>query len=142
MAALTLRKARAILKAALAHGAEAGMNPLSVIVVDAGGAPILFERADATSPGRFEIAYGKAHGAVMFGAGGTKLAQMAEARPAFMASLIAAYGGRMVPVQGGVLVRDARGAVLGAVGVTGDTSENDAAAAVAGIEAAGYAAEA
>lgn len=139
---IPLRKARAIVKATLAKGAEAGMKPLSVVVLDAGGHPILFERADGASPGRFEIARGKAHGCLMLGLGGSAIQARAETQAYFMQAMNGAFGGKFVPVKGGVLVRDARGTVLGAVGVTGDTSDNDALAAVAGIEAAGYTAEA
>ena len=78
----------------------------------------------------------------MLGLGGDAIQKRAEAQPTFTDAMNGLYGGRFVPVRGGVLVRDARGKVLGAVGVTGDTSDNDAVAAVAGIEAAGYRAEA
>lgn len=139
---IPIRKARAILKATLAKGAEAGMKPLSVVILDPGGHPILFERADGASPGRFEIARGKAHGCIMLGLGGTAIQSRAEAQGFFMQAMNGAFGGRFVPVKGGVLVRDAKGTVVGAVGVTGDTSDNDALAAVAGIEAAGLIAEA
>ncbi len=139
---ITLRKARAIIKATVDKGAEAGMKPLSVVVLDAGGHPIAFERADGASPGRFDIARGKAHGCIMLGLGGTAIQARAESQAYFVQAMNGAYGGKFVPVKGGVLVRDKRGTVLGAVGVTGDTSDNDAIAAVAGIEAAGFTAEA
>lgn len=133
---LTLKKARSIVKAALAKGHEMGLKPLSIVVLDAGGHPIAFEREDGASPGRFEIARGKAYGCVMLGMGGAAQNARAEAQPYFVQAMNGIYDGRFVPVQGGVLIRDAKGIVIGAVGVTGDTSENDAAAAVAGIEAA------
>ena len=139
---ITLRKARAIIKAVVDKGTEAGMKPLSVVVLDAGGHPVAFERADGASPGRFEIARGKAHGCIMLGLGGAAIQARAETQAFFVQAMNGAYGGKFVPVKGGVLVRDKRGAVLGAVGVTGDTSDNDALAAVAGIEAAGFVAEA
>ena len=139
---IPLRKARMIVKNTLAKGTEAGMKPLSVVILDPGGHPILFERADGASPGRFEIARGKANGCLMLGLGGTAIQARAESQPYFMQAMNGAFGGRFVPVKGGVLVRDAKGSVVGAVGVTGDTSDNDALAAVAGIEAAGYTAEA
>lgn len=138
---LTLRKARTIIKAAIAKGAEAGMKPLSVVVLDAGGHPIAFERAEGASPGRFEIARGKAYGCVMLGLGGSAIFARAEAQPYFVQAMNGAYDGKFVPVKGGALVRDSRGNMLGAVGVTGDTSDNDAIAAAAGIEAAGLVAE-
>ncbi len=142
MAEITLRKARSIIRAALAKGREMDLKPLSVVVLDAGGHVKAFEREDGASPGRFRIAHGKAYGAIMLGMAGTAQRERAEAQGYFMAAVNGLFGGQLVPVPGGVLVRDRRGAIIGAVGVTGDTSENDAAAAVAGIEAAGYTAEA
>lgn len=142
MAEISRAKARNIIAKAIAHGREAGMKPLSVIVLDAGGHPRAYERDDGAAPGRYAIAEGKAYGAVMMGLGGFALRNRAEEQAYFISALNGAYGGKLVPVPGGVLVRDKRGAVIGAVGVTGDTSENDAAAAVAGIEAAGFTAEA
>lgn len=139
---ITIRKARTILKTTLAKGKEMGLKPLSVIVLDAGGHPLAFEREDGASPGRFEIARGKAYGAVMLGLPGSAQKARAEEQAYFMAAMNGAFDGRVVPVPGGVLVRNRKGEVLGAVGVTGDTSDNDAAAAIAGIEAAGFAAEA
>ena len=133
----TLEQARTILAATRARGRERGLKPLSVVVLDAGGHVIAFEREDGAPVGRFAIALGKAHGAVMFGASSRRLAEMAEARPQFVAALSAAYDGRLIPAAGGVLIRDEGGALLGAVGVTGDTSDNDAEAALAGIAVAG-----
>ncbi len=140
--ALGLAKARVIIRKALAHGTDGNMKPLSVIVLDAGGNVLAFERADGASPGRFAIAHGKAYGAIMLGMAGRAQMARAEAQPYFMAAVNGVYGGSVIPVPGGVLVRDKRGIVLGAVGVTGDTSDNDAAAAEAGIAAAGFQAEA
>ncbi len=139
---LTIERARTIISAALARGGEMGLKPLSVIVLDAGGHPLAFERQDGASPGRFAIANGKAYGAVMMGMPGSAQMARAEQQPYFMAAMNGAFGGQVVPVPGGVLVRDEAGAVIGAVGVTGDTSDNDAEAAKAGIEAAGLTAEA
>ncbi len=138
---ITLDQARIMVAEARAKGRELGLKPLTVAVLDAGGHLLAFEREDGASPGRFEIARGKAYGAVMLGMGGKAQMARAEGQAYFMAALNGAFGGKVVPVPGGVLVRDAGGAVIGAVGVTGDTSDNDAAAAVAGIEAAGYSAE-
>lgn len=142
MAEITLRKARTIVKTALAKGREAGMKPLSVVVLDAGGHVKAFEREDGATPGRFDIARGKAYGSVMLGIGGFAQRERAEAQAYFMAAVNGLFDGKVVPVPGGVLVKDSKGGVIGAVGVTGDTSENDAVAAVAGIEAAGLVAEA
>ncbi len=123
MAGISLRRARTIIRKALEHGKAEGMKPLSVVVLDAGGHLIAFEREDGASPGRFQIARGKAYGAVMLGMAGTAQKERAEAQAYFIAAAGAALGGQMIPVPGGVLVRDARGAVIGAVGVTGDSSE-------------------
>lgn len=139
---LTLEAARTIVAAARAKGREMGLKPLSVAVLDAGGHLLAFEREDGSSPGRFGIAQGKAYGAVMLGMAGRAQMARAEAQAYFMAAVNGVYGGQVVPVPGGVLLRDAAGAVIGALGVTGDTSDNDAAAALAGAHAAGIAAEA
>jgi uncharacterized protein GlcG (DUF336 family) len=139
---LTLKKARTIIRKAMEAGVERGFKPLSVVVLDGGGHVIAFERADGASPGRFAIAHGKAYGSVMLGLAGRAQLARAEAQPSFMAAINGVFGGHVVPVPGGVLVRDARGKTLGAVGVTGDTSDNDAEAALAGIAAAGFAGEA
>lgn len=142
MATISLRKARTIIRKALEKGREMELKPLSVVVLDAGGHVIAFEREDGASPGRFKIAEGKAYGAVMLGMGGRAQMARAEAQGYFMAAVNGLYDGKVVPVPGGVLVRDKRGVVLGAVGVTGDTSDNDAIAAVTGVEAAALVAEA
>lgn len=138
MAGISLSKARAIIRKTMEAGKAGGMKPLSVVVLDAGGHPIAFERGDGAAVGRFELARGKAYGAVMLGMGGTAQMQRAESQAYFMAAANGAYDGRVVPVPGGILVRDKRGAVIGAVGVTGDSSDNDLAAGLAAIEAAGF----
>ncbi|RUS60021.1 heme-binding protein [Pseudorhodobacter sp. E13] len=138
---LNLRKARAIIKGTLAKGAEAGFKPLSVVVLDAGGHVLAFERSDGASAGRFEIARGKAYGCIMLGLGGSAIQARGEAQAVFVDAMNGAFDGKFVPVKGGVLLRDAKGVLLGAVGVTGDTSDNDLIAALAGIEAAGLQAE-
>ncbi|WP_126974576.1 GlcG/HbpS family heme-binding protein [Frigidibacter oleivorans] len=135
---LTLEAARTIIATALDHGRDHGWKPLSAVVLDAGGHVLSFDRGDGASPGRFEIARAKAYGAVMLGMGGSAQMARAEAQAYFMAAVNGVFGGQVLPVPGGVLVRDAAGAVIGAVGVTGDTSDNDAAAAAAGIRAAGF----
>ncbi|KAA9007899.1 GlcG/HbpS family heme-binding protein [Histidinibacterium aquaticum] len=142
MADISLNRARTIIRKALAHGREKGFKPLSVVVLDAGGNMKAFEREDGASPGRFAVAHGKAYGAVMLGMPGSAQMQRAEDQAYFMACANGALGGQLIPVPGGVLVRDKRGALVAAVGVTGDTSDNDAAAAVAGIEAVNLTAEA
>ena len=138
---LTLAQAQAILSAALAHADKAGFKPLAIAVLDARGAQKAFIAQDGTSLKRGEIAIGKAHGAVALGVGSRALHKMAMERPYFVDAARDAAGGSLVPVPGGVLARDAAGAVVGAVGISGDTSENDEAAAVAGIIAAGLSAD-
>jgi uncharacterized protein GlcG (DUF336 family) len=140
--AIAIQKARSIIKAATAKGTEAGFKPLSIVVLDAGGHVVAFERSNGASVGRFEVARGKAYGCIMLGMGGTAIEARGVAQPVFVDAMNGAFNGRFVPVKGGVLIRDAKGNLLGAVGVTGDTSDNDALAAIAGIEAAGFVAEA
>ncbi|MEC9434807.1 MAG: heme-binding protein [Pseudomonadota bacterium] len=134
--------ARAIVAGAFEKAAEAGFKPLAVAVLDAGGRLVAYERQDGASPGRFEIAVGKAHGAVMLGMGGRAQMARAEAQAYFIAAANGALSGGLVPVPGGVLLRGPGGAVIGAVGVSGDASDNDEAAALAGAAAAGLDAEA
>jgi len=107
------------------------------VVLDAGGHVQAFEREDGAAPGRFGIAHGKAYGAVMLGMAGRAQMARAEQQAYFMAAVNGVYGGAVVPVPGGLLLRDAAGVVIGALGVTGDTSDNDVLAALAGIAAAG-----
>lgn len=142
MPEISLSKARSIVRATLKKGREMNLKPLSVVVLDTGGHLKAFEREDGASPGRFEIARGKAYGVVMTGMTGTALKARADEQAYFVAALNGAFGGKVVPVPGGVLVRDSRDRIIGAVGVTGDTSDNDATAALAGIEAAGLKGEA
>lgn len=134
---LGLDDALTIIGAARDAGREAGMKPLSVVVLDAGGHVIAFQREDGSSNRRFDIAFGKAHGALALGIGSRALMARAEQQPSFIAAVTHAIGGSLIPVPGGVLVTDA-GGTIGAVGVTGDTSDNDEQAAVAGITAAGF----
>jgi len=134
---ISLRRARTIIRKCFDYGAQNKLKPLSVIVLDAGGHVIAFERQDGASPGRFGIAHGKAYGAVMLGMPGSAQMARAEAQAYFMGAINGVFGGAVVPVPGGVLVKSAKGAVIGAVGVTGDTSDNDAEAALAGITGAG-----
>ena len=139
--AISLDQAKTMINETRAKGREMGLKPLSVVVLDAGGHVLAFEREDGAAPGRFGIAQGKAYGAVMLGMSGSAQMARAEQQAYFMAAVNGVYGGQVVPVPGGVLVRDAAGAVVGALGVTGDTSDNDAIAGQAGVEAAGLQAE-
>lgn len=140
MTTLTLDTARTILSAALAKGAELKLKPLTVAVLDSGGALLALERQDGASRMRPDIAIGKANGAVQMGMGSRALWKRAEEQPYFIQSMNALAGGSLVPVPGGVLIRK-DGVIIGAVGITGDTSDNDEIAAVAGIEAAGLTAD-
>lgn len=132
---LTLEQASIIVDAALAHAVAAGFDAITVAVLDAGGHLVAFKRQDECGILRPEIAIGKAYGALGFGVDGRDLK---EKSPTFLAAVAAASGGRMVPVPGGVLIRSADGKrIIGAVGISGDSSGNDEAAAISGIEAAG-----
>ncbi|MFG1430073.1 heme-binding protein [Xanthobacter sp. V2C-8] len=138
---LSLEAAQAMLAAALAHARSQNLNPLAVCVIDARGALKAFAAQDGTSLKRGEIARGKADGALALGMGSRALFRRAQDQPFFISAATAAIGGSLVPVPGGVLVRNAAGRVVGAVGVSGDTSDNDEAAAMAGIAAAGFTAD-
>ncbi|MCA0424067.1 MAG: heme-binding protein [Proteobacteria bacterium] len=138
---LTLKKAQTILKVALATGREKGMKPLAVVVFDGRGAMKVAAAEDGTSLGRMKIAIGKAKGALELGVGSRALEKMAKERAHFIVAATSAVGGKLVPVAGGVLIRDAKGVVVGVVGVSGDTSDNDELAASAGIAAAGLVAD-
>lgn len=138
---LSLAQAQTILSTALAHATEGKFKPLAVAVIDARGAQKAFAAQDGTSLKRGEIALGKAHGAVALGLGSRALHKMAQERPYFIEAATHAVGGLLVPVPGGVLIRSPEGELLGAVGISGDTSDNDEAAATAGIDAAGLRAD-
>jgi len=138
---ISLRKARTIIRKALEKGRELELKPLSVVVLDSGGHVQAFEREDGASPGRFAIAQGKAYGAVMLGMAGTAQMARAEAQAYFMGAVNGLFDGQVVPVPGGVLVRDTAGDIIGAVGGSGDLSDQDEAAGAAGIEAAGLTAD-
>jgi len=137
MAKLTLEMASTIVDAALAEGRKRQFAKLTVVVLDAGGQLKAAKREDGCSLLRPEIATGKAWGVLGMGFGGRELQRRAGAAPMFFGALQAMSQGRMVPVPGGVLIRAGDGEVVGAVGISGDTSENDEICAVAGIEAAG-----
>lgn len=134
---LNLDVARQLIAATRLAGRERGLSPLSIVVLDSGGHVVAFEREDGASNRRFDIAFGKAHGALSLGVGSRALMTRAEQQPYFVAAVTAAIGGSLVPVPGGVILKDDAGRTLGAVGVTGDTSDNDESAAVTGAEAVG-----
>jgi len=141
MTQITLSQANAIIAGAFARGADAGFKPLSICVVDAGGHLIAFQRGDGASFARAQIAIGKAAGALALGVSSRKLGAMAEERPWFVGAFAASAPHPVIPAAGGVIVVDADGVAIGAVGVTGDTSDNDETAALAGIAAAGLTAQ-
>lgn len=137
MSELTLKTAQIIAEATLKTAREKAFKPLAVVVYDARGSLRALLAEDGTSLKRAEIAMGKAYGALALGVGSRALHKMATDRPYFVAAATHAVGGQLVPVPGGVLIKDAQGQILGAVGVSGDTSDNDEIAAAGGIEAAG-----
>jgi len=138
---VTLAQASTIVDTALKKGRETNCAPLTVAVLDAGGHLVAFKREDKSGILRFDIAFGKAWGALGMGFGGRTLAGRAPRSQLFFTTLAAASQGRFVPVIGGILIRDAAGDVVGAVGISGDTSDNDEKCGIAGIEAAGLKAD-
>ena len=141
MADLTLDTARKILDAAFAKSTELKLKPLVVTILDARGVLKIAAAQDGTSLMRAEIANGKAWGALAMGMGTRALFQRAQEQAYFVSAVNSLAQGRLVPVPGGVLIQDGA-TLLGAIGVSGDTSDNDEACAVAGIEAAGLKANA
>jgi uncharacterized protein GlcG (DUF336 family) len=141
MARLTLAQATKIMEAALARGRETACAPLAVAVLDDGGHLKAFAREDGAGILRPQIATAKAWGALGMGFGSRALARRAGDNPGFFAALYAASDGRVVPVPGGVLIRTATGDLVGAIGISGDTSDKDEACAMAGIAAAGLVGE-
>ena len=138
MSRMKLETANTIISGAFAKAAELGLKPLGVVVVDAGGHTVSGQRQDGSPFMRIDIAAGKAHGAAAFGSGTRRLNTLAEERPHFINAFVAASGGKAMPVPGGVLVKTADGEIVGAVGISGDTADNDELCAIAGIEAAGF----
>ena len=134
---LSLSDAALIVDEALAAARAEAMLPLAVAVLDAGGHLVAFKREDGCGVLRFDIARGKAWGAIGMGVSGRLLRERLGDRPAFQNALAAASDGRFIPVPGGVLIRDAGGQVIGAVGISGDTSDRDEYCAIVGIRAAG-----
>ena len=135
--AITLSQSRTLIDAALSKGRTLDLKPLSVVVLDPRAAMVAMMSEDGVSQMRARIAYGKANAAIGLGMGTRALMNRAEQQAYFIQAVNGVAGGDMVPVPGGVLIQNAEGVLLGAVGISGDTSDNDEAAAVAGIEAAG-----
>ncbi len=140
MAGITLSCADTIIEGALAHARSAGHAPLAVVVLDAGAHMVAMKRQDGASLFRGQIATGKATGALGMGYGTRELAARAQKGPLFYTALMAMTG-EVVPSPGGVLIRDADGTLIGAVGISGDTGDCDEASALAGIAAAGLIAQ-
>lgn len=134
---LSLDIARKILDAALAKVIEMKLKPMCITVLDARGCVKASLAQDGTSLMRGEVAHGKAYGALAMGLGSRALFKRAEEQPYFIGAVNTMARGALIPVPGGVLIHDASGSLLGAVGISGDTSDNDEIAAVAAIEAAG-----
>jgi uncharacterized protein GlcG (DUF336 family) len=138
---VTLAQASTIVDIALKKARDSNLAPLTVAVLDSGGHLVAFKREDKSGILRFDIAFGKAWGALGMGFGSRTLASRAAKTPQFFTMLAAASGGRMVSNPGGVLIKDASGTIVGACGISGDTSDKDEMCAIAGIEAAGLKAD-
>jgi len=138
---LGLEAAATIVDTAIALRAREGLLPLAVAVLDAGGQLVCFKREDGCGVLRFDIALGKAWGALGMGMPTRQIRDRLAQRPAFQGALAAASDGRFVPVPGGVLVLDAEGEAIGAVGISGDASDKDEYCAIAAVQAAGLASD-
>ena len=138
---ITLDQARTLVDGALAEARKLNLKPVSIIVLDVRGSLAAAASEDGVSAMRAQIAHGKANAAIALGMGTRALMNRAEQQAYFIQSINGLAGGDMVPVPGGVLVRDSDGTLLGAVGISGDTLDNDEAAALGGINAAGLEAE-
>ena len=134
---LTLSHASSIVEESLRLARENNMNPLTVVVLDAGGHLKAMQREDGCGILRFDVAYGKAYGSLGMGVPSRLLGVLLADRPSFLNALAATADGRLIPVPGGVLIKNAAGAVIGAVGVTGDTSDKDEYCAIGGIKTVG-----
>ncbi|MCV6824842.1 MULTISPECIES: GlcG/HbpS family heme-binding protein [Halocynthiibacter] len=138
---LPLEKANGIIAQALALGRTASLLPLTVVVLDAGGKLIAMQSEDGSGLTRFDIAFGKAYGALGMGISSRLIRDRLSERPAFQNAIAAASDGRFIPVPGGVLIENAEGITLGAVGISGDTSDKDEYCAIEAIKSVGYASE-
>ena len=137
MTAITLAQANRIIEAILKRGAELNCRPLSAVVVEPGCVVKAFQKEDGSSMARFEMAYGKAYASLALGRSSTLVKTRQQEKPEFVRFLIATSGDRLFAEGGGRLIRDTDGSIIGAVGVTGDTEENDDGLAAHGIHAAG-----
>src|SRR3954468_6126375 len=134
---LTLQQANQIITAALAKSKESGYQPMGIAVLDAAGNLKAFASEDGASMFRFDIARAKAWGAVGMGASSRKLAERAKDNPNFFVSLASTSGGKFLPQTGAVVIKDANGKLVGAVGASGGTGDEDEAICMAGVAAAG-----
>jgi uncharacterized protein GlcG (DUF336 family) len=141
MSRITLAQANSVIVGAIDEALRLGLKPLGIAVLDAGGHLIAFQRQDAASTGRLQLALGKASGALFLGLSSRKIGDIAAERPTFLASLGPIAPAGVVPAAGGVIVIDEEGTVIGAVGISGDLSDMDEACALAGIGAAGLTAQ-
>ena len=142
MSLLNLNVATTLTSRALAVGHEIGAAPLTVAVLDAGGHLISLQREDGASLLRPQIAIGKAWGALALGKGSRLIAADAQQRPAFIGAVNNLADGNLVPAPGGVLIRTAQGELIGAIGITGDTSDIDEQCAVSAVQSVGLQADA
>jgi uncharacterized protein GlcG (DUF336 family) len=138
MTLLTLEKANKIIETAIRKARELNLSPLTVVVLDEAGHLKALQREDGASMIRQQIATAKAWGAVNMGVSSRSLAGVALQRPDFMNALINIADGKIMPAPGGVLIRDADNNLIGAVGISGDSSEQDERCAIAGIEGVGF----
>lgn len=141
MTSLPLAKANMIIAEALRLGRDANLLPLTVVVLDAGGKMVAMQCEDGSGLIRFEVAFGKAYGALGMGISSRLIRDRLKERPTFQTALSVAADGRLIPVPGGVLIEDKDGVTLGAVGISGDTSDKDEYCAIEAIKAAGLAPE-
>lgn len=139
---ITLAQAVSIVDATLKKARELKQMPQTVVVLDPGGHVVCAKREDGSGIIRFEVAVGKAYGALGMGWGSRTMMERAAQNPNFLTAIVAASDGRLVPNPGGVLIRDVDNRIIGAVGISGDTGDNDEIIAIAGIEAASLTADA
>lgn len=138
---LTLEMANAVIEASFIEAKKLSLKPLSIAILDAGGHLIAFQRQNNAAILRFDIAFAKAYGALGMGIGSRGLAQKAKEIPDLINGAINASKGRLIPAPGGVLILDNNNNIIGAAGVSGDTSDNDEHAVIIGIKSAGLRAQ-
>ncbi len=137
MTTISLKQAELIIDAIFSEAEKVGDKPMAVIVTDQGASPVVFKKQDESSMIRYEMAYGKAYASLAMGRSSSLVRYRAEQRPLFMDYLFKASEGKIFAEDGGMLIRDTKGDILGAVGVTGERPERDEELANIGIRAAG-----